>query len=125
MRIISPRNGAVYTKVSDLIEPTTGHWDEEMLNTLFYTVNVGRILQIPLNDQGFEDFLAWGFTKHGRYTVCLGYYLQWKNQFGPSAGQLALPGQSIHNPIRKILWRLKIPSKVNILFGELYMEFFL
>jgi hypothetical protein len=99
MRIISPRNGAVYTKVSDLIDPTTGHWDEEMLNTLFCTVDVGRILQIPLNDQGFEDFLAWGFTKHGRYTVRSGYYLQWKHQFGPSAGQLALPGQSIHNPV--------------------------
>jgi hypothetical protein len=41
------------------------------------------------------------------------------------AGQLALPGQSIHNPVWKILWGLKIPSKVKKLFGELYMEFYL
>jgi hypothetical protein len=76
-------------------------------------VDVGSILQIPLNDQGFEDFLAWIFTK-----VRSGYYLQWKHQFGPSAGQLALPGQFIHNPVWKILWRLKIPSKIKNLYLE-------
>jgi hypothetical protein len=79
MRIISPMNGDVYTKVSDLIDPTTSRWDEDMLNTLFCTVDVGHILQILQNDQGFEDFLAWGFTKHGRDKVCSRYYLQWKH----------------------------------------------
>jgi hypothetical protein len=30
-RVISQRNGVVYTKVSDLINPMTGQWDEELL----------------------------------------------------------------------------------------------
>jgi hypothetical protein len=41
--------------------------------------------------------------------------LQWRHQFGPSAGQLALPGGSAVNPVWRILWQLKIPSKVKIL----------
>jgi hypothetical protein len=53
-------------------------------------------------------------TSHGRYTVRSGYYLQWKHQFGPRANQLALPGTSANNPVWKILWQLKLPSKIKI-----------
>ena len=62
MRVISPRQGAVYTKVSELIDPVTGTWDASLLHDLFSIVDVDRILQIPLNSQGFEDFIAWGLT---------------------------------------------------------------
>jgi hypothetical protein len=34
MKIISPRNGAVFTKVSDLIDPHTRVWDQNILNAL-------------------------------------------------------------------------------------------
>jgi hypothetical protein len=40
--------------------------------------------------------------------------VQWKHQFGPSAGQLALPGGSATNPVWKIIWKLKVPAKVKI-----------
>jgi hypothetical protein len=84
-----------------------------------------RFKQIPLNNRGFDDFVAWGFTKHGRYTIRSGYYLQWKHQFGASANQLALVGSSALNPVWKILWRLKIPSNIKILSSEPCMVFFL
>jgi hypothetical protein len=112
LRILSPRGNTIITKVADLIDPTTEQWDEDLLRGIFNSVDVGRILQIPLNNRGFDDFVAWGFTKHGRYTVRSGYYLQWKHQFGASANQLALAGSSALNPVWKILWRLKIPSKI-------------
>jgi ribonuclease HI len=114
LRILSPRGNAIYTKVSELIDPVTEQWDEDLLKDLFSTVDVGRILQIPLNNRGFDDFVAWGFSKHGRYTVRSGYYLQWKFQFGATTNQLALPGSSALNPVWKILWRLRIPSKIKI-----------
>jgi hypothetical protein len=57
-RVISQRNGAVYTKVSDLINPMMGQWDEELLDSLFNIVDTQRILQIPLNSHGFDDFIA-------------------------------------------------------------------
>jgi ribonuclease HI len=81
---------------------------------LFNDVDMGRILQIPMNVQSFEDFIAWSMTSHGRYTVCSGYYIQRKHQFGTRASQLALPGTSAINLVWKILWQLKLSSKVKI-----------
>jgi hypothetical protein len=74
-RVLSPRQGAVYTKVSDLIDAISSDWDIDLLNDLFGVVDVHRILQIPLHRHGFDDFIAWSETKHGRYTVRSGYYL--------------------------------------------------
>jgi hypothetical protein len=113
-KITMPRGAVVYTKVHELLNPYTGTWDEDLLRVLFNAVDVERILQIPINHQGFEDFIAWGETKHGRYMVKSGYYLQWKHQFGTSFSQLALPGGSATNLTWKVLWKLKIPSKVKI-----------
>ena len=95
----------------DLIDPHTGRWDEVTLRDLFCSVDVGWILQIPLNNQGFEDFIAWHYTQHGRYIVRSGYHLQWKHQFGPHAGLLALPGGSVNNLVWKILWKLKSQAR--------------
>jgi hypothetical protein len=103
-KIITPRGALVYTKVSDLIDSVTQQWDEEVLRSLLSPVDVNRILQIPLHNRGFEDFIAWGFTKHGIYTVRSGYHLQWRHQFGASAGQLALPGSSALNLVWKAMW---------------------
>jgi hypothetical protein len=113
-KIMTPRGDSIYTKVVDLIIPNSGTWNEERLNELFNIVDVNRILEIPLNNQGFEDSIAWNFTKHGQYAVRSGYHLQWRHQFGPKASQLSLPGSSVNNPIWKIIWKLKVPSKVKI-----------
>ena len=69
-----------------------------------------------------KDFIAWGYTAHGCYTIRSGYHIQWKHKLGPSAGQLALPGGSFHNPVWKILWKLKIPSKVKIFVWRVLHE---
>jgi hypothetical protein len=120
LRILPPRGNTIYTNIADLIDLTTEHWDEDLLQVIFNSVDVGRILQIPLNSRGFDDFVAWGFTKHGRYTIHLGYYLQWKHQYGASANQLALAGSRALNPVWKILWRLKIPSKIKKIVWRLH-----
>jgi ribonuclease HI len=113
-RIITPRGVAEYTKVSEIIDPITGQWDVDRIRGIFFDVDVNRILQIPLNNQGFEDFIAWGFTNHGRYTVRSGYHIQWRHLFGARASQLALPGVSALNPVWKNVWRLKVQSKIKI-----------
>ena len=111
-KIVSPRGMAAYTRVSELISPITGQWDATKLNETFNVVDVTRILQIPINNQGFEDFIAWHFTPSGRYTVRSGYHIQWRHQFGALAGQLALLGCSVLNPVWKTVWQLKIPKKI-------------
>jgi hypothetical protein len=116
-KIITPRGAVVYTKVSDLIDPITEQWDIDILEALLSPIDVHRILQIPLHNRGFEDFIAWRFTKHGKYTVRSGYHVQWRHQFGASARQLALPGSSALNPVWKSVWQLKIPSKIKKLLA--------
>jgi hypothetical protein len=74
-KVISQRRGVVLTKVNDLIDPITGVWDETLLGELFNPVVVNGILQIPFHNQGFEDFVAWGHTTHGKYTVKPDYYI--------------------------------------------------
>jgi hypothetical protein len=71
-------------------------------------IDVNRILEIPLNNQGFNDFIAWKYNKNGRYSVHSGYHLQWRHMFGPRENLLALPGTSATNPVWKSLWKLKI-----------------
>jgi ribonuclease HI len=66
-----------------------------------------------MNTHGFEDFIAWGFSQNGIFTVRSAYHLQWRHQFGPSAGQV-VQGSSSSNPIWRSIWKLKIPSKIKI-----------
>jgi hypothetical protein len=112
-RIISQRVSATVSKVSELIHPSTGGWNEDLLRETL-SVDVNRILSIPLHNNGFEDFIAWSGTAHGRYTVRSGYHMQWRHQFGNYSHQLTLPGSSALNPVWKTLWQLKIQSKVKI-----------
>jgi hypothetical protein len=61
--IVSPRGLGVLTKVSDLIDTTSGSWDVELLRSLFLDVDVNRIFLIPIHSQGFDDFIAWNYNK--------------------------------------------------------------
>jgi hypothetical protein len=110
--VISPRSGAVYAKVCELISPGTSQWDVELLNELLCTPDKERIMQILINNKGFKDFVVWSHTKHGRYTVRSGYHTQWKHQFGPNVVHLAAPSVSAMNPVWKTIWKLKILNKV-------------
>jgi hypothetical protein len=113
-RVLTPRVQNNLRKVNELIDPLTGMWDEGLLPHYFLPIDVNRILQIPLNSHGFDDFVAWHSNRNGRFTVRSAYHLQWRHTFGPRANQLALPVSSIHNSVWKELWRLKIPSKIKI-----------
>lgn len=68
-RVISTCGHMVLTSVSDLIDPNTGQWDEELLQTVFNPVDVGRILQIPMNLNAFEDFIVWHTEWKGTFLV--------------------------------------------------------
>jgi ribonuclease HI len=113
-KVTTLRGNTVYTKVSQLLDPLTGQWDEILLRSIFNQLDVNRILRIPLNVHGFEDFIAWSFSKHGMYTVRSAYHLQWRYQFGSTGRLLTSPGVSATNPVWKTVWKLKLPSKIKI-----------
>ena len=64
-RPVTPRGHTLITKVSELIDPTTGTWDKQLIIEVFWEEDVARILGIPIKS-GMEDLLAnWHFDNKG------------------------------------------------------------
>jgi hypothetical protein len=112
MRVTSQQGNTILTKVCQLIDPITGQWDVELINSIFNVVDANRICRIPLNTKGFNDFISWSLTKHEYFTVRSAYHIQWRHQFGHNDARLALPGASTLNLVWRNLWKLDIPGKV-------------
>jgi hypothetical protein len=72
MRPITPKGNCVLTKVSELIDPTTGSWDEELVRDIFWEFDVKDILATPIKPE-FEDFLARQPDSKGCFTVKSAY----------------------------------------------------
>ena len=60
--------------VEELIDPHNGQWDEALIRDVFSPVDAYRILQIPLNVQVMEDFLAWNYMRSGTFSVRSAYH---------------------------------------------------
>jgi hypothetical protein len=52
------------TRVSELINPTTGDWDRQLIESVFWEEDWERILGIPIKP-GMDELLAWHFDKKG------------------------------------------------------------
>jgi hypothetical protein len=57
LKIMTPRGTNILTRVSDLINPIDGSWDEDITEDIFWPIDAHRILQIPLTPNG-EDLVA-------------------------------------------------------------------
>ena len=106
--------------VDELINPWTGRWDEDLILDNFVSVDVERILRIPLSTQLTEDFVAWHKTRTYSFSVRSTYYTEWEHQFGARIRRVEV-GPSKSNPVWEILWKLQVPSKIKILVGKIYM----
>ena len=108
------RGNIVYTKVSELINPETDSWDEEILEEIFWPFDVQRIMHIPLARTMMEDFTAWHYTKTGTFSVKSCYYIEWEHQHGNKLRRTSEFGSSSNLPIWKTVWGLKVPAKIKI-----------
>jgi hypothetical protein len=100
----------VYTKVSDIIDPETRCWDEDLICSLFYDVDVKRILKIPLAVGMME--VSWNFTKTGIFTVRSAYFLEWDHQHGQKLLRTNQQSTAEHNPVWANVWSLRVPAKI-------------
>ena len=73
-----------------------------------------RILQIPLNHQAFDDFIAWHANKTGTFSVRSAYKIQWMYTFREHTNINSVPSGSTPLAIWSIIWILNIPCKVQI-----------
>jgi len=67
--------------VDELIKPVNGRWDEALIRSLFWPVDVIRILEIPIY-RNREDLVAWHFNTNGLFTVKSAYHCQGSAKFG-------------------------------------------
>lgn len=111
-KVITPRGHTVISRVVALIDPVATQWDEQLIRDIFYPVDANRILQIPINFQAFDDFIAWHLTKHGKFSVRSAYMEQWSHKYrGHSLGDLT-SSSTMHLAIWKQLWDLQVPRKI-------------
>jgi hypothetical protein len=113
-KIVSLRGDCILTRIAELIDPSTGTWDVEMVQSIFHPIDAQRILQIPLNPNGFHDFLASHHTRSGVFSVRSAYHVEWKHQFNGVTCRSLISETSLNNPTWKILWKLDVSGKVRI-----------
>lgn len=112
-RPVTPRGQNVLTRVSDLIDPTTGVWDEVLVRDIFWEMDADLILTIPVKTE-YEDCLAWHYDAKGIFTVKSAYHVMtdeqdrsMKKQTGESSNG------SGHDQFRwSSIWSLKCQPKV-------------
>lgn len=81
-KVITSRGQTVISSVSDLIDPTTVTWDDDLVELFFNLVDARQILQIPLNFGAFEISSCGTGTMKDIFLsslrrVCSGYELSW------------------------------------------------
>ena len=59
-RPITPIGRVILSKVSDLISPATGTWDEELICEIFWPEDAKNILSIPIRSD-YDDMVAWHY----------------------------------------------------------------
>jgi hypothetical protein len=113
-KVATRRGNIVYTRVSDLINQETGAWDEEILSELFWSIDVQRILNIPLATNLMEDFISWHPSKSGIFSVKTAYHMEWESQHGAKLRRTSDYSSSSTLPIWKTIWALNVPAKIKI-----------
>ena len=71
---ITPRGSSLLTKVSELIDPSTGDWDEQLVTNTFWAEDASVILTIPI-DVDMVDWPVWHFDPMGKFSVKSAYKL--------------------------------------------------
>ncbi|KAK2419793.1 hypothetical protein QL285_030613 [Trifolium repens] len=112
------QGGNNYTKVKDLIDPSTKLWDYTLINDLFLPFEAQQICQIPLVDTTSHDELTWPSTKDGNYSVKSGYHalINWDSNGSNQAGSTTQNS----DPIWKHLWKQRIPPKQTNLLWRIF-----
>jgi hypothetical protein len=105
------RGRTIITRVNELIDPLTGQWDVDLVSSIFSSVDVHRILQIPLI-HGREDLVAWHFNKNGLFSVKSAYHCQWTQKFDEGGSQAQRADG--RREIWKKLWKADVPGKIKI-----------
>ena len=116
----TPRGASLLTRVSDLIDPATGTWDEQLVMDTFWPEDAEVILTIP-TDSEMVDWPAWHYDKAGVFSVKSAYKLaiQGRDQLtGKDASSVSTTNEGDAFSWYKI-WQTKLPNKVKMFIWRL------
>lgn len=92
-RPMTPHGSSILTCVSDLIHPTTGTWDEQLVMDTFWPEDAKVILTIPI-DVDMDDWPTWHFDPKGVFSVKSAYKLAVRNRDQHSGRDASSSGSS-------------------------------
>lgn len=113
-KVITRRGQNILSKVSELINPNTNQWDEDLIHQMFWPVDVQMILSIPLPSYQMDDFVAWSLTRSGTFSMKTANHAKWEAQYGHRINHGLVEEGTVPHPIWDTIWKLKVPAKVKI-----------
>jgi hypothetical protein len=75
LRIIGKAKKSRLKWVSDLIDPATKTWNEDLVRSILYETDAEHVLKIKIPTHADEDYIAWNYEKSGHFTVRSAYKL--------------------------------------------------
>ncbi|KAK8653045.1 hypothetical protein V6N13_127065 [Hibiscus sabdariffa] len=111
-----------YTKVADMITPSTNTWDVALVKSLFTPIVADIILCIPLAKSKPHDELVWGYEGNVYYSPKSGYRLLLELDTQVFRGS-NVSSNNIDIAFFNNLWKLDVPSKCKIFFWRLFHNY--
>jgi hypothetical protein len=110
---ITPRGNSLLTKVSELIDPVTGRWDDQLVLQTFVPQDAELILATPVHTE-LEDLVAWHFDPRGSFSVRSAYkaYRGHVKRNERGGGASTTDSGLLDRKQWKAIWSLKCPGKV-------------
>jgi hypothetical protein len=111
-----PRGANTLSKVSELFNPITGEWDEQLIAETFWPEDAIEILRIPIADN-LEDWLAWYFDTKSLFSVKSAYKVAVakRDRLPGLDTSTSRSGSDNKNQFEWYkIWQLKVPNKVKI-----------
>ena len=106
----------IITRLSELINPVTGWWDEGLINQTFCSEDANLILQVQINELA-EDQLAWHYDKKGIFSVKSAYRVTMDSEARKMRRGLQTSSNSFANTRVfnwKKIWSIPLPNKIRL-----------
>ena len=112
-KVVTPKGQNLLRNVSELIDPSTGSWDYELLEQTFWGEDNEIIKSIPVH-QDMDDVVAWHFDTRGIFSVRSAYKIHRVNSWMASGrGASSSHGRSdAEEGFWRKLWKLACPGKI-------------
>jgi hypothetical protein len=100
--------------VSDLVDPSTKTWKEELVREIFYPPDAETVLQLKIPSVDGEDILAWHPERSGLFTVRSAYRLALERKMKDNTSSMSdkLAGD---RDLWNMVWKANVPPKVRVI----------